>query len=240
VLRNTTFGVYDVPLLAILSYPKKSTTGTVKAALKGTVTAMKELVYEEEVRLHFACPVCATPAASGPKGKGYKLLATRKWVKKVNTALSYSLQALRLISLVTPLPLPGVGMLSEYLPAGDISSLSEGLEAVHAVAGQLGGAASRDVQTVSAASSLAPAAVRVNLEYIDAIQSILLAVQESSPPKRTGLVRAHCQATGECAWVCCGAQGLVGKTESDSAESACKARYEKEGSHCQRIKLDFN
>ena len=55
-----------------------------------------------------------------------------------------------------------------------------------------------------------------------------------------GLVRAHSQATGECAGVCCGAQGLAGKTESDSAESACKARYEQEGSQCQRIKLDFN
>jgi hypothetical protein len=54
---------------------------------------------------------------------GYKLQATHAWVRHVNQALALGLKALAVISLVTPLPLPGLGMLADYLPTASLDAL---------------------------------------------------------------------------------------------------------------------
>jgi hypothetical protein len=238
VQNNATYGVYDVPLLAIITKPKA----------KGALETAKKLFFRTW-HLHFACPVCATPAASGPDHVGYELLATKDWVKRVNQALVFAINALRLISLVTPLPLPGLGHLAEYLPKGAMDGVQDAtrdLQTAHkevTKVQKMGGTDVGAVQQLQAAHTGAHASaaaseeagahpgaaepVEITLDYVTAIREILLALKEASPPKHTGLRRAVCRATGECAWVCAG-EG-----------SACRAAYEERGSGCQRIRMTF-
>jgi hypothetical protein len=54
---------------------------------------------------------------------GYKLQATHAWVRHVNKAVALGLKALSVISLVTPLPLPGLGALADYLPTVILDAL---------------------------------------------------------------------------------------------------------------------
>jgi hypothetical protein len=228
VQNNALYGVYDVPLLPII----------VHYADKCLLDAVKGLAYETWT-LHFACPVCAQPAPSGPKEKGYKLEATRAWVQRVNKAVALGLKALSVISLVTPLPLPGLGMLADFLPTGSFDKLTEdaenrlktaqeGLEKMQEGLQKLEDAANTSADTMqqlsAANSELRP--VVVDFDYVQTIREILLALKETPPGLQyTGLVRAICGDKGECAWVC--------KT------GACKAQFEQEGVACQRIRMEF-
>jgi hypothetical protein len=232
VQDNTLYGVYDVPLLPIITHYEG----------KGVLDAVKGLAYESWT-LHFACPVCAKPAASGPKGEGYKLQATHAWVRHVNKAVSLGLKALSVISLVTPLPLPGLGTLADYLPTASldalVSSVDDRLEttqkqlqgvekgantSAHSV-GKLPNAAAA-VSTAAADPAAALSPVRVDLDYVGTIREVLLALKEAPPQLRhAGLVRAVCREKGECAWVC--------------KASTCRALFEEKGVVCQKIKMEF-
>jgi hypothetical protein len=203
---------------------------------------VKGLAYESWT-LHFACPVCAQPADSGPKGVGYKLQATHAWVRHVDKAVALGLKALSVISLVTPLPLPGLGTLADYLPTASLDALVgtaedklktaqkqlKGLEkSVNTKAptvGKLPNAAAA-VRTAAAGPAAALSPVRVDLDYVGTIREVLLALKETPPQlKHAGLVRAVCKEKGECAWVC--------------RTGNCKTTFEKEGVMCQKIKMEF-
>jgi hypothetical protein len=232
VQDNTLYGVYDVPLLPVITHYEG----------KGVLDAVKGLAYESWT-LHFACPVCAKPAGSGPKGEGYKLQATHAWVRHVNKALALGLKALSVISLVTPLPLPGLGTLADYLPTASLDALVstaedklkmaqkqlKGLEkSVNTKAqtvGKLPNAAAA-ISTAAADLGAALSPVRVDLDYVRTIREVLLALKEA-PPQLThaGLVRAVCRDKGECAWVC--------------RAGTCRALFQKEGVVCQKIKMQF-
>jgi hypothetical protein len=232
VQDNTLYGVYDVPLLPIITHYEG----------KGVLDAVKGLAYESWT-LHFACPVCAKPAGSGPKGEGYKLQATHAWVRHVNKAVALGLKALSVISLVTPLPLPGLGTLADYLPTASLDALvgtAEGtLEAAQKqlqgveigantkaqTLGKLPNAAAA-VSTAAADPAAALSPVRVDLDYVGTIREVLLALKETPPQLRhAGLVRAVCRDKGECAWVC--------------RAGTCKALFEEKGVVCQKIKMEF-
>jgi hypothetical protein len=232
VQDNTLYGVYDVPLLPIITHYEG----------KGVLDAVKGLAYESWT-LHFACPVCAKPAASGPKGEGYKLQATHAWVRQVNKAVALGLKALSVISLVTPLPLPGLGTLADYLPTASLDALVSTAEGkLNTAQKQLKGLEKRvntKAQTVgklpNAAAAVSTAAadpaaalspVRVDLDYVGTIREVLLALKETPPQlKHAGLVRAVCRDKGECAWVC--------------KDSTCRALFEGKGVACQKINMEF-
>jgi Sec-independent protein translocase protein TatA len=228
VQNNTLYGVYDVPLLPVIArYESES-----------VLDAVKGLAYETWT-LHFACPVCAQPAPSGPKSKGYQLQATHAWVRRVNKAVALGLKALSVMSLLGPVPLPGLGKLADYLPTGSFNKLTkgaentlktaqEGLEKMQEGLQKLEDAVNTSAETMGQLSA-ATAALRpvvVDLDYVQTIREILLALKESPPALQyTGLVRATCRKKGECAWVC-----KIG---------ACKAHFELEGVACQKIQMEF-
>jgi hypothetical protein len=196
--------------------------------------AVKELAYETW-RLHFACPVCAKPAASGPGGEGYEMRATRKWVKRVTQALTFAIHALRLISLVTPLPLPGLGHLTDFLPSDTMSTLKDAKKDLKDAQkeakkvqkhGNTSASAVQKLQGGMDTQAGTADPVEISLDFVTAIREVLLALKESSPPKHTGLSRAVCRARGECAWVCAGS-------------GACGAKFEMEGSACQKVPMVF-
>jgi hypothetical protein len=229
VHNNTLYGIYDMPLLPIITHYEG----------KGVLDAGKGRAYESWT-LHFACPVCAKPAASGPKGVGYKLQATHAWVRHVNKALALGLKALSVISLMEPLPLPGLGMLADYLPTASLDALVSTAEdtakrQVHSVkkgantraqtvAKQLNTAASVNTAAAGPAVSLSP--VRVDLDYVGTIREVLLALKETPPHLRhAGLVRVVCRDKGECAWVC--------------RAGSCRVQFEEMGVDCQKIDMHF-
>jgi ElaB/YqjD/DUF883 family membrane-anchored ribosome-binding protein len=221
VQNHTLYGVYDVPLLPIITHYEG----------KGVFDTLRDLAYETWT-LHFACPVCAQPAPSGPKGEGYKLQATHAWVRRVNKAVALGLKALSVMSLLGPVPLPGLGKLADYLPTGSFDKLREGAEEAlkNAQKGlkKVEKGANTSAQAVGqlSAAAAAPSPVRVDLDYVHTIREVLLALKETPPTlKHTGLVRAICGDKGECAWVC--------KT------GACKALFELDGFFCLRIKMEF-
>jgi hypothetical protein len=225
VQNNTLYGVYDVPLLPVIA----------RYESEGVLDAVKGLAYETWT-LHFACPVCAQPAPSGPKEKGYQLQATHAWVRRVNKAVALGLKALSIMSLLGPVPLPGLGTLADYLPTGSLDKLTKGAEKalknVQKSLKKVQKGANISAQAVGELSNAAIAAdlaatvspVRVDLDYVRTIREVLLALKETPPAlKHAGLERAICEATKECAWVC----------------KTCKGQFEQEGVACQRIKMVF-
>jgi hypothetical protein len=225
VQNNTLYGVYDVPLLPVIT----------RYEGEGVLDAVKSLAYETWT-LHFACPVCAQPAPSGPNGKGYKLQATHAWVRRVNKAVALGLKALSVMSLLGPVPLPGLVKLADYLPTGSLDKLTEGAEKAlknaQKILKKVHKGANTSAQAVGELSDAATAAdlaatlspVRVDLDYVRAIREVLLALKETPPGvAHAGLERVICEATKECAWVC----------------KTCKGQFQQEGVACQRIKMGF-
>jgi hypothetical protein len=225
VQNNTLYRVYEVPLLPVIARYESG----------GVLDAVKSLAYETWT-LHFACPVCAQPAPSGPKGKGYQLKATHAWVRRVNKAVALGLKALSVMSLLGPVPLPGLGKLADYLPTGSMDKLREGAEKALKNAQkslkkvQIG--ANTSAQAMGELSDAATAAhlaattspVRVDLDYVTAIREVLLALKETPlTVVHAGLERVICERTKECAWVC----------------KTCKDQFMQEGVACQRIKMVF-
>jgi hypothetical protein len=207
--RNDVYGVYELPLLAEITSPE-STGFVAGAAVRG--------MYDVH-RLHFLCPVCGDPAASGPKKRGYKLLVTKGWVAKMSKVLKVSLLALQVVSLVTPLPLPRVAELARYLPTEELKSAVEALEMGVKDVQKQGNAIAEGVQRVQ---GFTPAPPEITLEHVASIRELLLLAGESAPPKHTGLSPAICAATQQCAWVCNG---------------ACREEYMAHGDACLAIKM---
>lgn len=198
-----TDGVFDIPLLPVLT----DTAGPT------SLTKLKSLLYRN-LCLNFVCPVCARTAASGPRGKGYELTVTRQWIHRHRHTIAAGLRVLSVLSLVSPLPLPGLGDLSDYLP--DISAESSTAQDIE---GQL--------ETSPGASAPPLVRVRIGLEYATAVREMLLAAGEDFPPRRTGLVRVVCRDSGECAWVC------------DREEGRCRAAFQEHGTACQAVQMIF-
>jgi hypothetical protein len=230
VQNNTLYGVYDVPLLPVIT----------RYESEGVLDAVKSLAYETWT-LHFACPVCAQHAPSGPQEKGYKLQASHAWVRRVNKAVALGLKALSVMSLLGPVPLPGLGKLADYLPTGSLDKLTKGAEKALKNAQKslkkVQKGANTSAQAMGELSDAATAAdlaattspVRVDLDYVRAIREVLLALKETPPTVvHAGLERVICKRVGkegECAWVC--------------KSGACKSQFEQEGVACQRIKMVF-
>jgi hypothetical protein len=225
VQNNTLYGVYEVPLLPVIA----------RYESEGVLDAVKGLAYETWT-LHFACPVCAQPALSGPKSMGYQLQATHAWVRRVNKAVALGLKALSVMSLLGPVPLPGLGKLVDYLPTGSLDKLREcaedALKNVQKTLKKVQKGANTSAQTVGQLSDAALAAdlavtlspVRVELDYVRAIREVLQALKETPPAlKHAGLERVICEETKACAWVC----------------KTCKDQFMQEGVACQRIKMEF-
>jgi hypothetical protein len=225
VQNNTLYGVYEVPLLPVIA----------RYESEGVLDAVKGLAYETWT-LHFACPVCAQPAPSGPRGEGYKLQATHEWVRRVNKAVALGLKALSVMSLLGPVPLPGLGKLADYLPTGSLDKLTKGAEKALKnaqkslkkvqkganISAQAMGELFDAAIAADLAATLSP--VRVDLDYVKAIREVLLALKETPPTVvHAGLERVICEETKECAWVC----------------KTCKDQFMQEGVACQRIKMGF-
>ena len=215
---NTGHGLYDVPLIVEIDVEDRKATLT---------SAVKHAMYEV-YRMHFRCPLCGQQAACGPKGNGYKLLVTKGWVKKVSKVLAGSLVALKVISLVTPLPLPYVDMLAQYLPTEDVANVADALECGVQYVEDLEERGTASVgkvrQVVQHQLGAHATLLEVTQEYVSQVRSLLLMAKETSPPQNTGLSLAICATTKQCAWVCGG---------------DCKGRYMAEGNACLGIKVSL-
>jgi hypothetical protein len=164
---------------------------------------------------------------------------TRAWVRHVNKALALGLKALSVISLVTPLPLPRLGALANYLPTASLDALvSSAEDRLETAQKQLKGVekgANTSAQSVgklpNAAAAVSTAAtdpaaalspVRVDLDYVGTIREVLLALKETPPQlKHAGLVHAVCREKGEC------------------RAGTCRALFVEKGVVCQKVKMEF-
>jgi hypothetical protein len=214
------YGVYELPLLAEIK-PQES---------KGTAKDAALRCLYDVYRLYFLCPVCGVTAQSGFKRKGYKLLVTKGWVAKLSKVLKVSLLALQVASLATPLPLPRLAELANFLPPEDLPVVLAALQFCVRANDDMKGTAEaatavklvRGDGTPVPPGTAPPVAPEITLEHVASIRELLLLAGESAPPKHTGLSPAICAATQQCAWVCAG---------------KCRDEYTTRGDACLAIKM---
>ena len=208
------------------------------------------------------CSGCTSSAQSAerrlnlaPRGKeGYKLMVTKQWVVKLSKLLAYTLKALEVISLLTPLALPHLSDLSQYLPKElasiDIDLSKEVPRLKDAVSkaqkmfdskvvvnqGAQGVIASAATTSAVTTTSIAKPE-RTPVITVDCVQSLIEILQLVEgkemvlPPKHSGLSRAICSAKGHCAWVCEG-EGEGG------GEGGCKGQFEEKGNDCLGVNIE--
>ena len=227
---NAMYSMYEVPLLLAFSRPS------------GGWFAQW---WKDKYKLHFVCPVCGKKGATGQGGKGYSLTVTKEYVLQIAQLSKYTLQALEVISLLTPLPLPHLSKLADYLPSdaliGNMVSQLQRAEKTIAQNTKRFDVTNNPVgnDTVVGASAV-PTAVVVTLEHVRSLKELLQRVKggESIPPTRAGLTFARCRRLGDCAWVC-SAVTDTGTGTGSLVPSSCQVRFESEGNACVGLRLEM-
>jgi hypothetical protein len=230
IQENDHYSVYKVPFLA--EVVPSDAKGTWKDAVRRQVC--------DVLRLHFYCPACGLRAASGKNHHGYLLAVPKGWVRTAVVTLEVTLFALQVASLFTPLPLPRLAEIVQYLPV-DTSASQVMLDTVAHLQERAQDATTEPAaqQQVSdwlttqrklCAENLGPAPAQapqrpvVTRSHVAAVRELLLQAKESVPPKHSGLVFAEHTGSKECAWVCVG----------------CQDKFVKEGKKCLKIEVELN
>jgi hypothetical protein len=232
VQENDHYAVYDVPFLAEV----------VPAEAKGTWKDAVRRQLCDILRLYFYCPACGLRAASGKNHHGYLLAVPKGWVRTAVVTLEVTLFALQVVSFFTPVPLPRLAEIVQYLPV-DTSASQVMLDVVAhlqerandkdtestaqlQVSDWLTAQRKLQAQHPMPAPSQAPQRPVVTRKHVVAVRELLLQAKESIPPKHSGLVFAEHEGlkSKECAWVCAG----------------CLDKFVKEGKKCLKIEVELN
>jgi archaellum component FlaC len=102
LLRALVNNEHNVPTLLLMSPPFDKNSK--KSLLLGKVKGM----FQNMLQFNFVCPVTKKPVKSGPEGKGYKLAASKKWVKQAAPVLIITLNVVKIVAQVYGVPLPSV------------------------------------------------------------------------------------------------------------------------------------
>jgi hypothetical protein len=234
VQENDHYTVYDVPFLAEV----------VVAEAKGTWKDAARRQLCDALRLHFYCPACGHRAACGPKHHGYLLTVPKGWVRTAVVTLEVTLIALQVASLFTPIPLPRLAEIVQYLPV-DTSASQVMLDLVahlqeRASGGTTESGAEQQIsdwltaqrqlhaqarQTPQTSGHLeAPTRPVITRGHMAAVRELLIQANDTIPPKHSGLVPVEHAASKECAWVCVG----------------CRDKFASEGKKCLKIEMQLN
>jgi hypothetical protein len=209
------YGLHEVPLLVVV----------VPVAHKGTLKDVVRRSLYEVYRLHFCCPACGTRAASGPNQHGYKLRSATGGAKQAFKLLKVTLFALQVASLSTPLPLPHLAELTQWLSIEETEAVSF---ATCCLRRKLKGNIIATIADARAALEKELAsnhkAPSVTREHVSSVKTLLLKAGESIPPKHSGLAPVVCAGTRECAWVC----------------AACSDTYRERGNACLAVSITLD
>lgn len=231
---DSIFNVHRMPLLLSITQPGTS-----------SVSGWFERRLKDVFRLHFICPVCGRKAASGEGGKGYRLSVTKARVAAVATCLRYTLQAIEVISLVSPYPMPHLSQLASYLPHQanlakfDLEKLYSEVQGRISANQLLKDKQLRDAVTSSSAQTTAssPHQVQISLKDVYLAQHLIKSVGEEIPPLSSGLQPLIFEMK-HCAWVCdepTAEEPSKGGAIACGPHFDCAARYRREGPACLQI-----
>jgi hypothetical protein len=238
VQDNDHYSVYDVPFLAEV----------IPADGKGTWKDAVRRQLCDVVRMHFCCPACGLRAASGKNHHGYMISVPKGWVRTAVITLEVTLLALQVASLFTPLPLPRLAEIVQYLPL-DTSASQVMLDVVAHLQEQTKDRATeptaqqqvsdwltaqrqlqaqtlKKIQSPQAGQvpSTVPQKPVITRNHVAAVRELLIQAKDKIPPEHSGLVFAEHAGSKECAWVC----------------ASCKDKFVQEGKKCLKIEMDFN
>jgi hypothetical protein len=223
--ENAEFGVFDMPLLPVFSEPgSKGFTGTLQRAVFS--------VY----RVHFLCPVCGLSAESGNNKSGYKLLVPGEWTLRMVAAMKFALMALQILSLITPVPLPHLTDLTQYLPA-ELRKDADLVDLFDHVKSQMQSSFDKwesnkvTNQNINAAQVTthhmkAVDQVSVDRDHINLVKSLFILFNDENI-SHSGLRRAYRSSDGSCCWVC------------ENPDRSCYDKFMTQGPSCLSISLKF-
>ena len=229
VQMDSIFKVHEIPLLFCVSQPEAS----------GMIGYFQR-AYSSVFRVHFICPVCGQRAHSGPdgNGKGYKLLRTKVEVAMVAKYLQFTLKAIEVISLLTPVPLPHLSDLSNYLPNSDVvaemglkSIFEETQRKLCARLDSLANGESGDLG-IQGNAGAGVSEVEISLSDVYMLKALLPVLGESYPPMFSGLHPVFCQQE-HCAWVC----KEPHRDAKGNIIHDCTKRFKEQGNQCLQIKV---
>lgn len=197
-LVDGAFQVHKLPLLLSISQPHRQ-------GVRGHFAEAHPDLY----RLHFICPLCGVKAPSGKDGRGYKLRMTEERAVAATKYQSYALQALQLISQLTPMPLPYLNHLADYLPCEELivkcglkHALSAAQEHVTASenAKKFRKHNRKGVNVKFEVPTKTVGEIEFQLEDVQMVLDLLEAVGDPGRPRLSGLKQVYSGSLG--AWVC--------------------------------------
>jgi hypothetical protein len=236
VQENARYSVHKVPFLAEV----------VPAEPKGTWNDAVRRQVCDVLRLYFYCPACGHRAASGRNHHGYLISVPKGWVRTAVVTLEVTLFALQVASLFTPLPLPRLAEIVQYLPV-DTSASQVMLDLVAQLQERASDRATESTaqQQVSdwltaqrqlqaqtqapplqagQAPSQSPQKPVITRSHVAAVRELLIQAKDGIPPDHSGLEFVKHSASEECAWVCVG----------------CQDKFAKEGKKCLKIEVELS
>ena len=142
--------------------------------------------------------------------------------------LQFTLKAIEVISLLTPVPLPHLSDLSKYLPNSDVVAemgLTHVLRDTQRTIDE-------NLRKISGRAGAGVREVEISLSDVYMLKALLPVLGESYPPMFSGLHPVFCQQE-HCAWVC--------KEPHRDAEGNiihdCTKRFKEQGNQCLQIKV---
>eukprot|EP01032_Pedospumella_encystans_P013306 gene13306-15328_t len=229
---DTVFNVHQMPLLLSVTQPKSKT-------VSGWFARSVQNVY----RLHFVCPVCGRKGATGYQGKGLRFVITKPEIVLASKCLNYTLQAVEILSLASPYPMPHLSKLAHYLPnAANITEF--GLDGLHAEAQRrmdlhdIQKCLKVDEKVPKAVKKKAIGAAKVSLSDVQFMKELVLLTGEKIPPRQAGLQPVFYERT-KCSWVCLDSAPVLLPDGFCGPALPCAERFRREGVACLSIYPDL-
>lgn len=211
VQEDMVYKAHEMPVLTTVTQPSATT-------MRGYFQRM----YAKVFMLHFICPVCAR------KGAGYRLVRAKKEVAVLGQYVKYTLLAIEIISLMTPVPLPYLSQLATYLPSNDM--ITE-LGLSKALVDKTQASVDKNLKNLSNRTA-GGAEVEMTLAEVHQLMELLRAMKETVPPLRTGL-HPVLDRDANCAWVC----QEPHKDDQGNVVLDCSQRFKECGNACLQIRI---
>jgi hypothetical protein len=198
------------------------------------LTGWFQRMYANVYRMHFVCTVCGRKAPSGESRSGYRIVLLKKATRDLQKCVGYTLTALELISLLTPVPLPHLADIADYVPSESV--ISE--HALRCVIDKCKSAVRRNMQLprekgIGDVGLGAHNEISVDSKDVNMLESLLeRAGDDSHAPIFTGLKMVWF-GQDQYGWVC-DPDHMLPLAEHLPA-NYCQARFQECGDKCLKV-----